>query len=48
LADDDTFGCIVGRALYDGQVSLPALLSLAPDRAASRSQRTATPSTHTT
>jgi phosphoribosylformimino-5-aminoimidazole carboxamide ribotide isomerase len=48
LADAGTFGCIVGRALYDGQVSLPALLSLAPDRADPRSQRTATPSTHTT
>jgi phosphoribosylformimino-5-aminoimidazole carboxamide ribotide isomerase len=32
LADEDTFGCIVGRALYDGQVSLPDLLSLAPHR----------------
>ncbi|MCU0703163.1 MAG: 1-(5-phosphoribosyl)-5-[(5-phosphoribosylamino)methylideneamino]imidazole-4-carboxamide isomerase [Fimbriiglobus sp.] len=48
LADNGTFGCIVGRALYDGQIALPALLSLAPDRADSRSQRTATPSTHTT
>ena len=48
LAEDGTFGCIVGRALYDGQVSLPDLLSLAPDRADSRSSRTATPSTHTT
>lgn len=48
LAEAGTFGCIVGRALYDGQVSLPDLLTLAPDRADTRSQRTATPSTHTT
>jgi phosphoribosylformimino-5-aminoimidazole carboxamide ribotide isomerase len=48
LAASGTFGCIVGRALYDGQVRLPDLLSLAPDRADTRSQRTATPSTHTT
>lgn len=47
LAEAGTFGCIVGRALYDGQISLPALLSLAPDRA-DPGQRTATPSTHTT
>ena len=48
LAEAGTFGCIVGRALYDGQVSLPDLLTLAPDRADPRSTRTATPSTHTT
>lgn len=48
LAEAGTFGCIVGRALYDGQIALPDLLSLAPDRADTRSQRTATPSTHTT
>jgi phosphoribosylformimino-5-aminoimidazole carboxamide ribotide isomerase len=37
LATSGTFGCIVGRALYDGQVRLPDLLSLAPDRADTRS-----------
>jgi phosphoribosylformimino-5-aminoimidazole carboxamide ribotide isomerase len=37
LAASGTFGCIVGRALYDGQVRLPDLLSLAPDRADTRS-----------
>ena len=47
LADAGTFGCIVGRALYEGQVSLPDLLALAPVPAAP-GQRTATPSTHTT
>ena len=30
LAEGGTFGCIVGRALYDGQVTLPDLLSLTP------------------
>ncbi len=48
LSEGGTFGCIVGRALYDGQISLPALLSLASDRADTRFPRTATPSTHTT
>lgn len=47
LAEAGTFGCIVGRALYEGQVSLPDLLTLAP-AAAGSGQRTATPSTHTT
>jgi phosphoribosylformimino-5-aminoimidazole carboxamide ribotide isomerase len=47
LAEAGTFGCIVGRALYEGQVSLPDLLTLAP-AAAGTGQRTATPSTHTT
>jgi phosphoribosylformimino-5-aminoimidazole carboxamide ribotide isomerase len=47
LAEAGTFGCIVGRALYDGQIALPDLLSLVPDRAGP-GQRTATPSTHTT
>jgi phosphoribosylformimino-5-aminoimidazole carboxamide ribotide isomerase len=28
LAEAGTFGCIVGRALYDGQVHLPDLLTL--------------------
>jgi phosphoribosylformimino-5-aminoimidazole carboxamide ribotide isomerase len=37
LAASGTFGCIVGRALYDGQVRLPDLLSLAADRADTRS-----------
>ena len=47
LAEVGTFGCIVGRALYEGQVSLPDLLSLTPVPEAP-GQRTATPSTHTT
>jgi phosphoribosylformimino-5-aminoimidazole carboxamide ribotide isomerase len=47
LAEAGTFGCIVGRALYDGQIALPDLFTLVPDRAVP-GQRTATPSTHTT
>jgi len=30
LEDAGTFGCIVGRALYEGQVFLPDLLALSP------------------
>lgn len=47
LAEAGTFGCIVGRALYDGQVSLPDLLTLGSG-SGGPGQRTATPSTHTT
>jgi phosphoribosylformimino-5-aminoimidazole carboxamide ribotide isomerase len=39
------YGCIVGRALYEGQVSLPDLLALAR---AEPGPQAATPSTHTT
>lgn len=47
LADAGTFGCIVGRALYDGQIGLPDLVSLGSG-SGGPGQRTATPSTHTT
>jgi phosphoribosylformimino-5-aminoimidazole carboxamide ribotide isomerase len=47
LAEAGTFGCIVGRALYDGQIALPDLLSLGSG-SGGPGQRTATPSTHTT
>jgi phosphoribosylformimino-5-aminoimidazole carboxamide ribotide isomerase len=39
------YGCIVGRALYERQVSLPDLLTLARNDSGSQA---ATPSTHTT
>jgi phosphoribosylformimino-5-aminoimidazole carboxamide ribotide isomerase len=34
LADASTFGCIVGRALYDGTVTLPELLALSSGKSA--------------
>jgi phosphoribosylformimino-5-aminoimidazole carboxamide ribotide isomerase len=43
LADAGTFGCIIGRALYEGQISLPEVLAIVR---ATPTQ--ATPSTRTT
>ena len=43
LADAGTFGCIIGRALYEGQVTLPEALTLVRAMPAQ-----ATPSTRTT
>ncbi len=45
LAEAGTFGCIVGRALYEGTVSLPEVLALVRTEPG---QRTATPKTRTT
>lgn len=36
LTDADTFGCIIGRALYEGQVTLPEALTLARAKQGSR------------
>ncbi len=45
LAEAGTFGCIVGRALYEGQIHLPELLALVR---ANPGPQAATPTTHTT
>jgi len=45
LAESGTFGCIIGRALYEGQIHLPELLALVR---ANPGPQAATPSTHTT
>ncbi|MFO0848747.1 MAG: 1-(5-phosphoribosyl)-5-[(5-phosphoribosylamino)methylideneamino]imidazole-4-carboxamide isomerase [Gemmataceae bacterium] len=46
LAEAGTFGCIVGRAIYEGQVSLPDLLALV--RGGNPGPQAATPTTRTT